>query len=144
MSDQRLWDEIEKLKKKSDRLKTQEGGVWTAWTPTFGGFSVDPSDVVARYFRVGGFCYVSVYMGTAGTSNAAGFTMSAPLTSKSVTGAMIWYNSLAYYQDNGVVTRGGGIVRILESSATFTLYSTTSVWVTSGNKMAFFQIAYEV
>jgi len=118
--------------------------VWQSYSPSFTGFSVDPSDVVARYCQAGNLCYVSVYMGTAGTSNANSFMMSAPLTSKSVTGTMFWYNSLAYYKNNDVVTRGGGIVRIPESSAIFTLFSTTSVWVTSGNKIAFFQIAYEV
>ena len=50
MSDQRLWDEIEKLKKKSDRLKTQESSGFTPLTTPLTSTSFDGdsfSDVAA-------------------------------------------------------------------------------------------------
>jgi hypothetical protein len=118
---------------------------WASWTPTFTGFSSDPTDVVARYSIIGKVCFVSIFIGTAGTSNANTFTISAPVTAASVSG-MVWYNSLGYYVDGGVITRGGGVVTISKGTGTLSLQtiSGTTGWTTSGLKRAMFQLIYEV
>jgi hypothetical protein len=121
------------------------GVEWTSYTPTFGGFSVDPTNVVARYLRIGSMCIVSVYMGTAGTSNATNFTVSAPFASANISG-MYWYNALPYYIDGGTAVRGQGNVRIIANIDFFQLQTAAGIvgWTASGNKMAIFQITYEV
>lgn len=116
---------------------------WQAWTPTFGGFSADPTDVVARYLRIGSLCIVQVYMGTAGTSNATTFTVSAPVTAATVAG-MQWRNALSFYEDNNVNYRNGGEVAIASAGTVFTLYTPGTTWTGSSEKRAFFQLIYEV
>ena len=138
-----LEDELRKLKR-IEVPKRSTFGSWQSYTPTFTGFSVDPSNVIAHYFRVGGFCHVSVYMGTAGTSNATSFTMSTPITSLDVAGTMVYSNSLAYYQDNGGNVYGSGRVYITDNSAILVLNTSAVAWTASGDKKAHFQIAYEV
>jgi hypothetical protein len=48
---------------------------WTALTPGFTGFSVNPSSGDCRYAPIGKFCIVELYFGTVGTSNATSFTI---------------------------------------------------------------------
>lgn len=116
---------------------------WQSWTPVFTGFSADPTDVVARYLRFGALCWVQVYMGTAGTSNATGFTVSAPITAATVSGGF-WRNSLSFYEDNNTNYRNGGEVTIASAGTVFTLYTPGTNWTGSSEKRAFFQIFYEV
>ena len=55
----------------------QSLGQYTAWSPTFTGFSADPTAVTARYTLAGKMCHCYFSM-TAGTSNATTFTMTLP------------------------------------------------------------------
>ena len=115
---------------------------WQDWTPTFTGFSTDPTNVTARYCRIGNVCHVAVYMLTPGTSNANTFTVTQPITAAAPGPA---YNSLGYYEDGGVDVYGQGYVRAL-SSGVFSLGNDSggSGWTTSGDKRAMFTITYEI
>lgn len=57
------------------------------WTPTFTGFSVVPSNVTARYYRIPGtkvvFCHLQV--DTPGTSNATSMTVTLPFPAANTT-----------------------------------------------------------
>jgi hypothetical protein len=111
---------------------------WQTWTPTFTGFSADPATPECRYFVIGKLCFVTVRMANAGTSNANGFTMTAPITAAYQASA-----SLAFYVNGGTSVYGQGTVVIGENTATFTLNTTAPTWTASGDKRAAFQIYYE-
>lgn len=53
---------------------------WLAWVITFTGFSSAPSSVVSIYKIRGDLIFIQIHNTSAGTSNATGFTMSAPFT----------------------------------------------------------------
>jgi len=54
-----------------------------AYTPTFAGFSADPSGVAAKFSVIGASCYFYIYQGGNGTSNATTFTVTAPIANGS-------------------------------------------------------------
>lgn len=56
---------------------------YTTWTPTYTGFSVDPSGGTANYTLIGKMCTIHLQPG-AGTSNATGFTLTLPFAAANV------------------------------------------------------------
>jgi hypothetical protein len=140
----KLVQEIERLKREIERLTSQDGvGIWKAYTPTFTGFSSDPTSVRARYCLVGKLCHVSIYASGNGTSNATTFQITAPFTAATVSG-MIWRNSLSFYNIGATTYRGLGYVQIASGNDYFALFQEDGVWADSGNKKADFQLFYEV
>lgn len=122
---------------------TQSIGQWQAWTPTFTGFSADPSSVTARYTLNGKMC--TIYLdSTAGTSNATTFTITLPFaaantSSQSFAGLMVSNNSAA--------TTSPGLIRTRVNSNVADLYlnSSAAAWTASGTKNArISSFAYEI
>lgn len=115
---------------------------WYDWTPTFTGFSSNPSNPETTFTIINRTCFLRVYMMTTGTSNATGFTMTAPVPS----GSNISLNSLAWYVDNGANTYGGGMAYLPNASQIITLYTTggSAGWTNSGSKSASFELFYEI
>jgi len=141
-NEQRIIDEIGKLRKEVERLKRVEsGGVWKTWTPTLTGFSSDPPGATYRYCLVGKMCSVIVTQSSAGTSNATNFSISAPFKARYRTA-----NSIARMQDAYNYSYGVGMVIIEAGSQTFTLYTATGStgWTASSGKSAMFTITYEI
>lgn len=140
-----ILEKIKRLERDIERLSTQGGtGKWTDYTPTYGGFSTDPTNVIARYYLVGKLCTAKVFMGTAGTSNANTFTVSAPFTA----GAQgVAYVATPFHVDGGTNVFSGGIVMIGSNGTAFQLTTASGSytgWTTSGAKRAYFTITYEV
>ena len=82
-NEQRIIDEIGKLRKEVERLKRVEsGGIWTDWTPTAvtGWSSVDTG--VYRYAKVGKLGYLTVLID--GTSNATNAKITLPADCRQV------------------------------------------------------------
>lgn len=139
-----LIDVVELLRLKSERENANEnaGYVSGTWTPTFTGFSVNPTSVVARYIQIGKLCVAMVVMGGAGTSNATGFTVSAPIQAATVAG-MTWMGVCAYAQDNSAGI-SGAYAQIASAGTVFTLNKATgAVWTGANGKLADFTILYE-
>lgn len=139
-----ILEKIKRLERDIERLSTQGGtGKWTDYTPTYGGFSTDPTNVIARYYLVGKLCTARIVMETAGTSNANTFTVSAPFTAGS---QGLAYASVPFHVDGGVTSINNSFVMIANSSATFQLYNQGGYngWTTSDAKRAYFTITYEV
>jgi len=115
-NEQRLIDEIGKLKREVERLKRVEsGGIWTDWTPTAvtGWSSVDTG--VYRYAKVGKLGYLTVLID--GTSNAdkAKITMPADLLVGGAT-PYLYYPMPAGY-NNGVLFYAGHAFAQLRTNA---------------------------
>jgi hypothetical protein len=120
----------------TDKRSQTQGAVastaWQAWTPTFTGFSASPSVTAARYIQIGKTVYLTL-QSTAGTSNANSFTFTLPVAAKSTGNFMV-----ANITDNTVTAAGVGMVALLASSTTATVYKdgASTAWTTSGSKNA--------
>lgn len=110
---------------------------WTTWTPTFGGFSANPT-VVATYMQLGKMVSVRLNTTGAGTSNATTFTLTLPVAAKSTVNFMGIY---AINAGSAVSARG----KTNASSTTLDLYTDAagSAWTNSGNKYCDLYLTYE-
>jgi hypothetical protein len=98
------------------------------WVPTFTGFSVNPSGGTYYYKIIGDRIFLNQVDSTNGTSNATGFTITLPFSSKR---AII--RNIICVVDNGTPASG----RLeLAASATATIYKDVAgnVFTNSGNK----------
>ena len=131
------------------RLMSDGSSKWTlllptqltgTWTPTFTGFSADPTNVVARYSLNGKWCTLTCTM-TSGTSNATGFTITLPFTARAVT-----VHSGALAVDNGTGQGTPLRVDLAASSNIATLYKTPAgtAWTASGSKGCRMEFTYEI
>src|SRR3990167_4574068 len=103
---------------------------WTAWTPSYTGFSVNPT-ATAMYMQIGKLV-IAYYLTTAGgTSNSAAFTTTLPAAANKVmqypTGAI---------GDNTAVVSVAGRLDTAANSTTLTAYKDMggTGWTTSGTK----------
>lgn len=115
--------------------------VWQTWSPSYTGFSANPTGVTARYFVVGKMCTL-YYACTAGTSSLTTTTITFPFTSAN-TGTQ--YFNIPLEQDNGSNVSGGGMGRIGANTNTASLFKgTLGAWTASGNKSFQFTFTYEI
>ncbi len=115
-------------------------GVWIAYSPTFSGFSADPTAVSARYFLEGKRCTVTI-RATAGTSNATTFTMTLPFAARGTE----YY--VGVVQDNSAFQSSSGRLTTAASSNVANIGKTLSSaggFTASGTKMWYGTITYEI
>jgi len=87
---------------------------WMNWTPTFTGFSANPTDNLSRFkFANGSFKWIHM-SATNGTSNATTFTFTIPFTPKNVTNDN--RQTVIAFVDNGAGSTSFG--RVTYSNAT--------------------------
>jgi hypothetical protein len=119
-------------------------GASSSWTPTFTGFSADPTNLACRYWKIGKMVILNVRMGSAGTSNSTAFTMTLPATAATITN-MLWSNHIPYAVDNsGEVSTAWAYIS--SGGTTITLSKTAGGypnWTSSGIKKADFTLIYE-
>ena len=116
---------------------------WFNWAPTQVGFSADPAGGLYRFRVDGNVCTLAIRQPAAGTSNANTFTISLPVTAKTLTD-MAWVAS-GFATDNGTLITGMGYV--VSAGTVLTLYKDLSAtgWTTSGNKyLNAMSISYEI
>jgi hypothetical protein len=106
----------------------------TAWSPTLGGFSSNPTGAVYKYIQVGKLAILMVTQSGNGTSNGATFTISAPVASAN---NGINNCTFAVAIDNGVATATPVLIVLSPNSSTIDLYSNVAgggTWTASGGK----------
>ncbi len=110
---------------------------WFNWTPTFTGFSADPSGGIYRWRAYGQTVKCFIRQPNTGTSNATGFTISAPVTAATITN-MQW-GVLASVTDNGTFLTTPGAMRILTAGTVFDVFKDSSLaaFTASGTKRVF-------
>lgn len=118
---------------------TQAIGIPIPYTPTFGGFSADPTNVTARYILIGKLCHVYLNS-TAGTSNDTFFTVTLPFAAANT--AIQSYTAVNV--GNGTFSLGR--LATVANSSTLNLYPTVSTtsWPSTGNKNCNFSLSYEI
>lgn len=108
---------------------------WFNYTPSWTGFSANPSGGAGQQFCISGHTVlVSTHTGT-GTSNATTFTMSLPVTASSISG--IAQRGALKGVDNGTAFTTA-TYEILSSGTVVTFYKdySGSGWTASGGKLA--------
>lgn len=119
-------------------------GASTAWTATHTGFSANPT-YVAQYWQIGKLVHAFYRSVSFGTSNTTGFTISAPVTARTLAN-MVWVNRLALVWDNGAYSTSPGTVYIQSAGTVFNILfnqNGSTLWTASGTKAVDFQISYE-
>lgn len=118
-----------------------EASGYTGYTPTFTGFSVNPT-VTARYFQLGKFVHVYINASVHGTSNATTFTMTLPFTAANTVDQ---YVPIAGYNNNGARGTTSGLGVITKNTNIMTLYTNTNLaaWTASNNKSPAASFEYE-
>lgn len=108
---------------------------WTDWTPTWYGFSANPT-VTCRYTQTGKLVFCQMDSGGYGTSNAAVFLFTLP-AAPSATAHLV---RIGTYVDNGTIGGVGGRLVIDDVQGAYNncaqVYYTDAAagWTTSGTK----------
>ena len=118
------------------------------WTPTITGFSTPPANGLYRFRVTGHTCIAWVQQANQGTSNAIGFTISAPITAASIPNVFTW-SGLMQFMNNGVTSGSPGIGNIggMNPSSVFTFYTNLNGggWSAANAKGVYsFTIVYEI
>lgn len=115
---------------------------WFAYAPTHTGFSADPT-VIARFSMRGRMVTVVYRCSASGTSNQTYYTITAPITSKTLTN-MIWFAWIRATDNTSTVTDGRA--GIGSATTTINLYTSAAggAWTASGGKGADFILVYEI
>lgn len=118
---------------------------WFNYTPTFTGFSANPTVGKARFTIVGTQCTMVRSLSGAGTSNSTAYTETIPVASVNITN-QFWhafgrcFNNSAY-----VATPAMGVVFWNSSTLTFNLSGATQNFTASGTKfIEYFTLTYEI
>lgn len=116
------------------------------WTPTFTGFSADPSDAEYTFSINGGVATVVFSQTADGTSNATGFTASLPVAAKTVSANMDWWGACGFARDNSaaLTTPAGWRVQSAASTVTFYKDLATGAWTGSGGKRIRAVVIYQI
>mgnify|MGYP001611918650 CR=1 FL=1 len=117
----------------------QSIGQFNSWTPTFTGFSADPTGT-HRYSLNGKMCTVNIHE-TVNASNATTFTFTLPYNSKNT----IFIGGLNYV-DNGAQSATYGKIELTAGSNIVIVRTSGSsgAWTSSGNKAIRASFTYEI
>ena len=114
-----------------------------SYTPTLTGFSADPS-FVANFSVTGRICSMNFTSYASGTSNATGFTVTAPITSATWANGR-WGAVPSQAVDGGnVVHNSSASIGSASSSIALFLAGSTTGWTNSGGKGANFSLTYHI
>jgi hypothetical protein len=121
-------------------MRNDYGIMWTAHTPTFTGFSANPSGYTSQYKKIGDMVVWRYYGITHGTSNATTFTMTLPVAASSTGTAFL----MCLVKDNGSWIAGTGAIANSATTIAMGVGATTGGFTASGGKDAAFVIIYGV
>ncbi len=89
------------------------------YTPTYTGFSADPTSNMVRFAIIGNLCKYYIRNGTAGTSNSNSFTISLPVTAATISNA-VW-EGIAAVTDLGSTQGPFGNLVIVSAGTTLSV-----------------------
>ena len=106
---------------------------WFGYTPTYTGYSANPSSAVYRFRVIGTECYLMIREATNGTSSLSTKTYSLPVTAATVTNA-VWAGTMAYIDNAVASTTFGSLFVVSAATATNAYTNATSLgtWTATG------------
>lgn len=122
-------------------MMVNEVGSWVAYTPTFGGFSVDPTIGRADYFRIGKICTARVMISGSGTSNNTIYTVTLPFNSAEVT-----RGTVTLIVNAGGVQAGPGLAQARLGQNTVDMFrdSSAGTWGGANTKRGDLLLTYRI
>lgn len=116
------------------------GMTWNTWTPSFTGFSADPTVGTARFTQIGKLVVATVNDSGNGTSNATTYTITLPVAAKSTLTNVGFGGGV----DNSAAS-GTCAVATSAGSSTAAVYKdqNSGAWTASGAKNCNFTVMYE-
>ncbi len=109
---------------------------WFSWTPTFTGFSADPTPAGCKVGIRGQTAFVHFGISATGTSNATTFTISMPVTTANITGNVMQVAVRGV--DNGANVATPSLVSVQANANTASVFKSfdfgTTLWTNSGGK----------
>lgn len=123
--------------------ESNPGQPWIAWVPTWTGFSVDPTGVVARYILIGKTCHIYMIPSGSGTSNAGTITMTLPFAAAN-TGIQIGTNVVIINNGTSVAVNGRIDSRVNSNIADIYRDLIATAFTASGAKRASLTYTYEI
>lgn len=126
----------------SNWIVVGEVGSWITYTPTFTGFSVNPTLDRAVYFRIGKMVEVQVHASASGTSNATTKTITLPFVGSGAAQAGLTSNTI---NDSVSASSPGSVVLRANSDIADVYRNTASLaWTASGNCRFHFNFNYVI
>jgi hypothetical protein len=112
---------------------------WFTYAPTWSGFSANPTGGNAKFSIKGRLCYLRYDGWSSGTSNATGFTISAPVAAAVAVQAQValGFNNSAWLTQPSRVDLSG-------STITCYIDGATNLWTASNAKNIFFSLTYQI
>lgn len=118
--------------------------VYFAFTPTFTGFSSQPTNFFCQWYTIGRRMFFDIRMGSTGTSNATTFGLALPVTPGGLTSCS--YRTTAAAFDNSVALTGASLVIVAPGDINLAIFKDfsggSSAWTASGGKLATFSINF--
>lgn len=123
-------------------LYNRASGVYSSWSPSFTGFSANPTNVKTRYFLIGKMCHFWINM-SGGTSNATTTTVTLPFNANS---SAVQIMNTFIIQNSGTVATAPGRIDTRVGSNIADVYrdALKSAWTASGTKAFFGYGVYEI
>ncbi len=117
---------------------------WLTWIPTISGYSANPTDTVYIYRVNGRMCEMNFREATAGTSNNAAHTYTAPFTAATRTN-MVWSGGTFVPLDNSANV-ANGIVSLgsASNSISFQLSARAGHTASGSSRIQWANMAFEV
>lgn len=117
---------------------------WFNYSASVTGFSANPTSTVYRFKVSGRTCKMFISM-IQGTSNTTAFTISLPITAKTLSNAT-WGAPCRHAVDNSSDLTSPARVDITSGATTAAIYKTVggTAWTSSGTKGAEFTVDYEI
>lgn len=108
---------------------------WISWTPTFTGFSANPTNIVHQYKIIDDWIKIKIRHGTNGTSNSTSFAISAPFAARTVTNGA--WDGMGTALDNSVAKTTPCRLLIASAASSIDVFSdmaSATGWTNSGGK----------
>jgi len=117
---------------------------WLTWIPTISGYSANPTDTVYIYRLNGRMCELNFREATAGTSNNASHTYTAPFTAATRTN-MVWSGGTFVPLDNNANVANGTVsMGSASNSCSFQLSARAGHTASGNSRIQWANLAFEV
>jgi len=117
---------------------------WLTYAPTIAGYSANPTDTVYLYRAVSNMCEIVIRELTAGTSNNATHTYTAPFTSKTRTN-MVWGGGNFIPLDNNANVANGVIsIGSASNSIQFALSARAGHTASGNSRIQWANLSFEI
>jgi len=124
---------------------------WINYTPSYTGFSSDPTATSSEFMCLGNYCIVNLQHFPAGTSNANTFTWSLPIQATSTSGYVAQCPT-PFHENGGSAESNRGYGQVVASATSCSMFRASTAggspsgsgWTSSGGKRCRIEMRYRI